>query len=91
MTAPPSELAALERLVDPRRYGWSEQAAQAVVNLSFSDQDQERVSELADRANQGILTDAEESEMEGYLRLSTVMAVMQSKARLYLRELKQAA
>jgi len=91
MTAPPPELAILQRLIDPRRCGWSEQAAQAVLKLSFSEEDQERVSELSDRANQGILTSDEENEMESYLRLGALVDIMQSKARLYLRELKAAA
>lgn len=81
---PPPELAILERLVDPRRLGWSEQAAQAVLSLGFSEQDQERVTELAVRANQGLLTAAEQGEMEGYLRLGTLVDVIQSKARVYL-------
>ena len=87
----PPEAAILQRLVDPRRCGWSEQAAQAVLKLNFSAEDQERAAELADRANQGILTHDEESEMESYLRLGTLVDLMQSKARLYLRELRPAA
>ena len=87
----PPEAAILQRLVDPRRCGWSEQAAQAVLKLNFSTEDQERAAELADRANQGILTHDEESEMESYLRVGTLVDLMQSKARLYLRELRPAA
>lgn len=84
------DAAILQRLVDPRRCGWSEQAAQAVLKLSFSNEDQERVSDLADKANQGILTASEEHEMESYLRVGALVDLMQSKARLYLRELQAA-
>ncbi len=86
----PSEATILQRLVDPRRCGWSEQAAQAVLKLCFPREDLDRASELADRANQGTLSAEEEREMESYLRLGSLMDLMQSKARLYLRELKAA-
>lgn len=86
--APTSEAAILQRLVDPRRCGWSEQAAQAVLKLNFPTEDQARASELADKASQGVLTSTEEREMESYLRLGAFVDLMQSKARLYLIELK---
>ena len=84
------DAAIMQRLVDPRRCGWSAQAAQAVLKLNFSDEDQSRVSDLADKASQGILTTAEEHEMESYLRVGTLVDLMQSKARLYLREIQAA-
>jgi hypothetical protein len=87
---PSSEAAILQRLVDPRRCGWTDQAAQAVLKLSFPEEDMNRASELADKNNQGLLSPEEEREMESYLRLGSLMDLMQSKARLYLRELKAA-
>ena len=84
------EAAIMQRLVDPRRCGWSEQAAQAVLKLGFSNEDQSRVSDLADKANQGSLTSSEEQEMESFLRVGTLVDLMQSKARLFLREIQAA-
>jgi hypothetical protein len=80
----------MQRLVDPERCGWSNQAAQAVLQLHFSSEDRVRASDLADRANQGLLSEADQREMESYLRLGTFIDLMQSKARLFLREQKAA-
>ena len=85
-----SEHDLMQRLVDPKRCGWSDQAAQAVLKLSFSDEDRARASELADRANQGTISASEQREMEGYLRIGALVDLMQSKARLFLRDLKAA-
>ena len=80
----------LQRLIDPRRCGWTPQAAEAVLQIRFAEEDEQRASELADRANRGVITPDEEREMEGYLRLGSLMDLMQSKARLYLRDVKAA-
>ncbi len=80
----------MERLIDPQRCGWSEQAAQAVLKLSFSQEDVERASELSAKAGDGTLTQQENREMESYLRLGALVDLMQSKARLYLRQFNAA-
>lgn len=85
------DAAIMQRLVDPRRCGWTEQAAQAVLKLSLSAEDTLRASELAGKANEGTLTAADQSELESYLRVGTLVDLMQSKARLFLREIQTAA
>jgi hypothetical protein len=85
-----SDAAIMQRLIDPRRSGWSEQAALAVLKLGFSGEDQARASELADKANSGALTADEESELGSFLRIGTLVDLMQSKARLFLRDLTAA-
>ncbi len=88
MTAqlPANDAAILQRLVDPRRCGWTEESAQAVLKLSLSAEDQLRASDLADKANEGKLSAADQGELESYLRIGTFVDLMQSKARLFMRE-----
>ena len=85
------DAAIMQRLVDPRRCGWTAQAAQAVLKLSLSAEDQLRASDLADKANEGSLTAADQAELESYLRVGTLVDLMQSKARLFLRDIQSAA
>ena len=85
------DAAIIQRLVDPRRCGWTEQAAQAVLKLSLSAEDQLRASDLADKSNEGSLTAADQAELESYLRVGTLVDLMQSKARLFLRDIQSAA
>ena len=46
----------------------------------------ERRQELADKANDGMLTPEEFAEYETYAQLRGLLAVLQSKARLYLKQ-----
>ena len=88
---PSPDAAIMQRLVDPHRCGWTEQAARAVLQLSLSGEDRMRASELADKANEGSLTETQQSELESYLRVGAFVDLMQSKARLFLREVQAAA
>ena len=69
----------VERLVVPPN------AAQAILSVEFTEQDRERMSELADKNNKGTITEDEKVEMEGYRRVGTFLALVQSKARLALK------
>lgn len=60
-------------------------AARAVLRLGFSARQQSRMRELAERNNQGDLTDAEREEMESFRRVGNFLALVQSKARLALK------
>jgi hypothetical protein len=63
----------------------SPNAAEAILSLEFKDPDRQRMRELADKNNKGTITDDEKVEMEGYRRVGTFLALMQSKARLTLK------
>ena len=47
--------------------------------------DAERIDYLAERANDGVLSDEEREEYAGYLHAIDVIAVLQAKARSQLR------
>jgi hypothetical protein len=46
----------------------------------------ERLSELAERANEGELSDVERAEYEGYIEANTLLTVLQAEARFQLAE-----
>jgi hypothetical protein len=64
----------------------SPSSAEAVLSMEFTEADQERMRELAEKNNQGTLTEDERAEMEGYRRVGTFLGLMQSKARLLLKK-----
>ncbi len=59
--------------------------AQAVLQWKFSDDASLRMNELADRNNRGELNDAERQELENYVHVGQVIAILQAKARLSLK------
>ena len=76
----------LAEVVSPDRGDLEHEAARAILRLRFSDRQNERMRELADKNNRGVLTDTEQGELESYRRVGGFLALMQSKARISLQE-----
>jgi len=81
----------LQRLIDPEQGNLSAAAAEAVLQLQFSESDQARMTELAAKSNEGILTPAEGGEYDGYIVAADVLSIWKSKARLSMRQHPSAA
>ena len=64
---------------------FNEPSARAILALNLQAPTPERRQELADKANEGLLTTEEFAEYETYTQLRGLLAILQSKARLYLR------
>jgi hypothetical protein len=62
------------------------EAARSIIDLRFSDAQVERMRELADRNNQGVLTDAERLEMEEFQRIGSYLSILKAKSRLWLKD-----
>jgi hypothetical protein len=77
--------AILERLIMPDESSLSPEAARSLLRLNFPPADHERVQTLSVKAQQGKLTADERTELEEYIRVSDLLALLQSKARLSLR------
>jgi len=60
--------------------------AESILALDFPEGDAARIEELNIRANEGGLTDEEESELEAYTNINDLLAYWQSKARQALRQ-----
>jgi hypothetical protein len=76
----------LERLIVPDAATLSADAARSLLQLDFPASDHARVEALSAKAQQGTLTKAERSELEEYIRVSDLLALLQSKARLSLKQ-----
>ena len=60
-------------------------SARAILALKLDGPTLERRQELADKANEGLLTTEEFAEYETYAQLRGLLAVLQSKARHFLK------
>lgn len=75
----------LDRFLEPLAGCLSLDVAAKVADLRADEAMQTRIDYLADRANEGLLTDEEREEYSGYLHAIDVVAVLQAKARSQLR------
>lgn len=75
----------LDRLLEPLAGCLSPDVAAKVADLRADEATQARIDYLADRSNEGLLTDDERDEYAGYLHAIDVITVLQAKARCQLR------
>ncbi|MBX9792352.1 MAG: hypothetical protein K2Y37_25915 [Pirellulales bacterium] len=74
----------LDRLLEPLTECLTPEAAAQIVNFRADADVQQRLDELADGANEGTLSAAEQAEYESYVEAIDVVAVLQAKARAVL-------
>jgi len=79
------------RVIDPSNPTLTPAAAQGILQLSYSESDHARMTELAQKSNEGLLTDDERSELESYVFVGDILSLLKSKARLSLRRQSPAA
>lgn len=79
--------AILNRLFDPEGDHLPADAARFLARLDFPQRDHLRMEELSNKAAEGALSTDERDELEEYLRIADMLAIIQSKAR---RSLKRA-
>lgn len=80
-----SESTILARVISPENPTLSPAVAKELLNWGFSENDKERMSELAAKARAGTLTETERWETEGYERVSSFLSLVKSKARRSLQ------
>ncbi|MGA8027118.1 MAG: hypothetical protein WB992_08220 [Bryobacteraceae bacterium] len=59
--------------------------AETILALDFPESDAARAEELNDKANEGLLTDAERDELQMYANVADLLAYWQLKARQALQ------
>lgn len=74
----------LDRVLDPFTECLTVDVAQRIVDLRADAQSQARVDELADKANEGQLTEAERVEYDKFRDAFHLITVLQAKARTFL-------
>jgi hypothetical protein len=63
-------------------------SAKAILRLKLNGPTRKRRQELAEKANEGLLSTEEFAEYETYAQLRGLLSILQSKARLHLRPRK---
>jgi hypothetical protein len=83
--APAFDTAAFERGTDPLLDILTVEQARALVAYSGDVALRAKIDELASKNTEGLLTDEERAEYEGYVRANNFMSILQAKARKRLR------
>ena len=81
----------LDRIIEPQRGGFSEEHARYVLSLDFTAEEHDRYAELAAKAQEGNLNPDEQADLDDFLAVNAMLAVLQSKARISLRKHSSAA
>jgi hypothetical protein len=76
----------LARTIEPTKGNLSIEATRLILSFHLSPADWERVNELAAKARAGTLTAEERVELDEYERITCLLELMQSKARLSLKQ-----
>lgn len=80
-----TEAGILARLIQTRQDDLSRDAANYLLSLRFDDHDVSRMNELSELARLGELGTRDAAELDSYIHVSNLLAVMQSSARRSLR------
>jgi hypothetical protein len=75
----------LEQFLSPVMDRLTPETARALVDFRFDAQTQARVAELAEKANEGLLTDDERQEYAEFVELGDLVGILQARARKVLR------
>jgi hypothetical protein len=74
----------LDRMLEPVGRSMSLEFAKELVDLRADPDDQARIDELAEKCNEGLLTDDERAEYERYVHAIYFIGVLQQKAKRIL-------
>jgi hypothetical protein len=73
-----------ERIIHPDR-PMSHDTAQKIVKLGFSDEERNRMRELAERSRAGNLAPGEDEELDHFCRVGNLLSLLKSRARQFLK------
>lgn len=88
-TSPNTEAAILARLIQIEQQELSRGAAEYLLSIRFGDRDIARMNELSELARQGKLSSEDQAELDSYLHVGNLLAIMQSKGRRALQRSAQ--
>jgi hypothetical protein len=75
----------LDRIFEPFGEALTPESAARIVEMRADDEVQRRIDELADKCNEGELSEDERYEYDTYVRAIDFISIMQSKARQVLK------
>ena len=76
--------AVLDEMLEPVSRSFGLKTARALAALQVGKRTQARVDELVEKCNEGRLTPDERAEYEAYVQASTLIGILQAKARRIL-------
>ena len=80
--------AVLDEMLEPVSRSLGLKTARALAALRVRERTQARVEKLAEKCNEGQLTPDERAEYEAYVQASTLIGILQAKARRILAQAK---
>lgn len=80
----------LADVIAPDQGDLTSEVARSVLRWKFTDRARARMNDLADRNNNGTITVPERQDLEKYLRVGSLINIVQAKARLSLKSVDQA-
>jgi hypothetical protein len=84
-----TEAAILARIIQTDERELTPDAARYLLSMRLPASDEARVNELSEKARADSLTEAESQELDSYLHIGSLLAVIQSKARRRLKHAQQ--
>ena len=63
----------------------SPQAAEGILSIGFSEEQRKKMQALAEKAREGELSDQEREEASSFERISSLLGILQSRARISMR------
>lgn len=85
VTRPTSEAAIFARVWETENGTLSPQLARHIIRLRFAENDKARMRELAVKNRQGAISSEELRELDSYIRVGDLLAILQSKARKLIK------
>jgi len=81
-----SEAALFGRLFVNGKHGLTLEVARYILGLSFSEEDKARMRELAGKNREGTISPEELRELDDYVKVGDLVAILKSKARTALKK-----
>ncbi len=75
----------LDRVIDPLSRILTPEVAQRLVRFRFDQKAQAQIDKLARKCNEGRLSEGERNEYEAYVYAIDFIAILQAKARAFLK------
>ena len=80
-----SEAAIFSRVFADGRRSLTPELARHILTLEFGDDDKVRMHELAEKNQEGRISPEELRDLDSYIKVADLLAILQSKARKLLR------
>jgi hypothetical protein len=78
----------IERILEPVTRSLNQEAARSLLRVRADAKDRARVAELAEKCNEGTMTESERSEYDMLIWAGKIVALFQASARRLLAEAK---